>query len=403
MGQPVNEVIYLDNQASTRVDPRVVEAMMPIYDVEYGNVGSSTHSMGMNALEIFEESSQRIAELLGVENPDDIIFTSGATESNNLAVFGACGDEPKRKHVVTVKTEHPATLQPCERLVRHGFEVTYLDVADKDSPCPGLISLDELESAIRKDTILVSVMHANNEIGVVQPLREIAEICERRGVLFHTDATQAVGKIPIDLGAVPVDLFSFSVHKVHGPKGVGALYVRGVDSRIQLTAQVIGGGQQQGIRSGTMNLPGIVALRKTLELAYEDLERASSRTADLRDRLYRRLSDGLTDILGELPVNGPALSDRARRLCGSLNLQFPGIDANSLMTVTDSVAMASGSACASADPQPSHVLTAIGLSMQEIQSSIRLSLGRFNDEAQIDAAADQIIESVHKLRQLQNC
>ena len=398
----MSDIIYLDNQASTRVDPRVVEAMLPIYDVDYGNIGSSTHSIGMSALEIFEESSERIAELLGADTAEDFLFTSGATEANNLAVFGACGDELKRKHVVTVKTEHPAPLRPCERLMRHGFEITYLDVADKDSPCPGLISLDQLEDSIRDDTILVSVMYANNEIGVIQPLKEIGEICQRRGVLFHTDATQAVGKVPFALRDLPVDLFSFSVHKVHGPKGVGALYVRGLDSRIKLTPQVIGGGQQQGFRSGTMNLPCIVGLRETLELAMGN-EVETDRIATLRDRLYERICKGLGRSVGELPVNGPKLADREHRLGGSLNLQFPDINAQSLMTMTDGVAMSSGSACASADPQPSHVLAAIGLNPAEINSSIRLSLGRFNDEAQIDAAADQIVESALKLQKLQSC
>ena len=389
-------IIYLDNQATTRVDPRVVEAMLPVFDQSYANAGSVTHELGLAASDLVEESAESIANCLNARR-SEIVFTSGATESNNLAIRGACLRKRTSGHIITVETEHKAVLDPIAKLEKQGFRVTRLKVVPNGSDDAGLINLDELKNAIAEDTILVSVMMAHNEIGVIQPIREIADICHDRGVLLHTDATQAVGHLRVDVDELGVDLMSFSAHKFYGPKGIGGLYVRRTDRRVRLASQIDGGGQQENRRSGTLNVPGIVGMAAALNLCHAEIQEGTEdgRRRELRDRMYA----GLNSRVGDLPLNGPSLTTPGLRLANNLNCQFPNIDGQSIMSGASEIAISSGSACTSADPDPSHVLAALKLSDDEIQSSLRVSVGRFTTLDEIDSAVDLLVRSVESMRQ----
>lgn len=394
--------IYLDNHSTTRTDPLVAEQVLRAMTEQYGNAGSTSHLFGWDAQELVDQARRTVAAAIGA-SAREIVFTSGATESNNLALRGVC-QRTRRKgdHLISVVTEHKAILDPLARLARQGFQVTLLPVAaqgeDPQNPAPGVgqIDLDQLREAISEQTALVSVMLANNEIGVLQPLREIGEICRAAGVLLHCDATQAVGKLPVDVEQLQVDLMSFSAHKLHGPKGVGALYVRRRQPRVRLESQIDGGGQEFGLRSGTLNVPGIVGFAHALSLCETAAADERPRLRQLRDRLWTRLRD----TLPETQLNGPSLEDPAARLAHNLNCSFPRVDGEALMMSMRDVAVSSGSACTSTNPEPSHVLRALGLSDQRTRSSLRFGLGRFNTEAEIDLAVELIAEAVQRLRKL---
>jgi cysteine desulfurase len=378
--------VYLDHHATTPVDPRVLNAMLPFFGLNFGNAASRAHSFGWAAEKAVEHARKRVAHLAGAQ-PREIVFTSGATESNNLALKGAAEANPARNHFVTVATEHRAVLDPLRHLERQGSRVTVL------APRPdGLLDLDQLRRAILPETLLVSVMHANNEIGVLQPVAEIGAICRERGVLFHCDAAQAFGKVPIDVNALHIDLMSASAHKLYGPKGVGFLYVRRSAPRFQLAAQMDGGGHENGLRSGTLNVPAIVGFGEACAICSREMPEEAARLAALRDQLLARFTAALDGVT----VNGSL----AHRLPGNLNLSFAGVDAESLLMALPDVALSTGSACASGTPEPSHVLRALGVSDELAQSSIRIGLGRFNTEVELDHAAHRLIESVKKLRAL---
>lgn len=392
----VETPIYMDNHSTTRVDPRVIEAMLPCFSQQYGNAGSTSHPFGWDALAAVDAAREAIARAIGAD-PREIVFTSGATESNNLAIRGiADGSRRRGDHVVSVATEHKAILDPLTRLDRRGFEVELLDVAGWDQPVPGLLDPARVAEALRDDTALVSVMLANNEIGVLQPLAEIAAICQARGVVLHCDATQAVGRIPVDVKQLGVDLMSFSAHKLYGPKGVGALYTRRGAPRLRLIPQIEGGGQERGLRSGTLNVPGIVGFGRAVELAEDEREAEAVRLADLR----RQLFDVVTADLDEVSLNGPPLDLPDVRLAGNLNCSFAGVDGEALMMSMRDLAVSSGSACTSANPEPSHVLRALGVSAELSRASLRFGLGRFNTQAEVDVAAGLLIETVRRLRQM---
>jgi cysteine desulfurase len=384
----------MDNHATTRVDPRVVEAMVRCFDETYGNAGSVNHSFGWDARELVDASRETISHAIGAE-PKDIVFTSGATESNNLAIFGVAQRARRRgDHLLSIATEHKAVLDPLARLGRKGFEVTLLDVSQHGSKESGIVSPDEVAGAIRDDTCLVSVMLANNEIGVIHPLEEIGRICKERGVLLHCDATQGVGKLPVDVERLGIDLMSFSGHKMYGPKGIGALYVRRRNPSVRLEPQIVGGGQESGRRSGTLNVPGIVGLAKAMELSLLEMDAESERLGMLRDRLFA----GLIEKIDGVELNGPALDADGLRLPGNLNVSFAGVDGEALLMSTRRLAVSSGSACTSEDPTPSHVLQALGLDDDTTRSSIRFGLGRFNTAAEVERAIDMIAESAKRLR-----
>jgi cysteine desulfurase len=397
----VSQRVYLDNQSTTRVDPRVVDAMLPYFTDAYGNTGSVSHAFGWEAADAVKSATAQIAKWLGAR-PTEIIFTSGATESNNLALFGAAGTRRRRgNHIVSVVSEHKALLDPLAELARRDFEITLLPITPQHIPQAGSvvggITADQVAAAIRDDTLLVSIMLANNEIGLIQPLAEIGALCKERGVLLHTDAAQAVGKIPIDVEALGVDLLSFSGHKIYGPRGIGALYVRRRNPHVHLAPQIVGGGQQLGLRSGTLNVPGIVGLATAVAICCEELESESARLADLRDALFTGLCKKVAGVI----LNGPPLADRQLRLAGNLNVQFEYVDGESLMMSTGGVlAVSSGSACTSANPEPSHVLRALGLSDDAVRSSLRFGLGRFTTADQIEFAVDQIASAAARLRSM---
>jgi cysteine desulfurase len=487
--------IYLDNHATTRVDPRVVEAMLPFFSETYGNAGSVSHSFGWEAKAAVDAARESIAAGIGAE-PTEIVFTSGATESNNLAIRGLAERQRGNKtHLVSVTTEHKAVLDPLRRLSRRGFKVTLLDVAQQSrdqwsrpehsrdqwsrSPPelaqPGWLDPGKVADAIDPETLLVSVMLANNEIGILQPIREIAAICNKRGVLLHCDATQAVGKLPVDVRELGVDLLSFSAHKIYGPKGVGALFVRkgtATTSRgivpgattgrgyvegattgrgfvegattgrgfvegattgrgfaegettgrgyvpVRLEALIDGGGQEGGLRSGTLNVPGIVGFAKALELCRTEMSSESLRLSALRERLWNNLVRLVPDVMlngpqwytpgatigwsnrGPTATAGQASSGTPIRLPGNLNCSFPGVNGEALMMSMKTVAVSSGSACTSANPEPSHVLLTLGLGEDLTRASLRFGIGRFNTEEEIDFAASAVAESVRKLRAL---
>jgi cysteine desulfurase len=394
------QVVYMDNHATTRVDPRVVEAMLPYFDATYGNP-HSVHAAGHEARDAVDAGRQSIAQAIGTELTE-IVFTSGATESNNLAIRGVAERERRRgNHLVSVATEHKAVLDPLARLARRGYDVTLLDVEQHDSPRAGRLDPQKVADAIRDDTCLVSVMLANNEIGVIQPLAEIAAVCKARGVLLHCDATQAVGKIPVDVRSLDVDMMSFTAHKIYGPKGIGALYLRRRDPIVRLEPQIAGGGQQEGRRSGTLNVPGIIGFAAALQLCLDELPSEILRLAALRNRLAAELLDQLDTV----QVCGPALDSHyddntPTRLPGNLNVSFSNVDGEALLLAMGNLAVSSGAACTSTDPEPSHVLRAIGFSEDEARSSLRFGLGRFNDAADVDFAVERVVEAVRKLRKL---
>jgi cysteine desulfurase len=388
--------VYMDNQATTRVDPQVVEAMAPWWTEHYGNPGSVSHAFGWEAKEAVDDATNRIAAALGAR-PREIIYTSGATESNNLALMGAARHHRRRgNHIVSVVTEHKSVLDPLARLASQDFEVTLLDVAGHAEPCPGLIDLHHFEASLRDDTALVSVMLANNEIGLIQPLAAIGRICKEHGILLHCDAAQAVGRIPLDVQQLQVDLLSFSGHKIYGPRGIGVLYVRRRAPHVRLEPLIFGGGQQQGLRSGTLNVPAIVGLAKAVELCDAELTAESERLAQLRQRLYDGIVAGLTDV----HLNGPSLDDAAVRLVGNLNLGFDYVDGEALMMSMGTLAVSSGSACTSESPEPSHVLRALGLNDDRVRGSLRFGLGRFNTDEDVNRAVNDVVESVKRLRKL---
>lgn len=379
--------IYLDNHATTPLDPRVLEAMMPYLTTQFGNAASRNHSFGWAAEEAVEKARKQIADLIGA-SPKEIVFTSGATESDNLAIKGVAEMYAERgNHIITVATEHKAVLDTCKKLEKNGYQVTYLPVQPD-----GLIDLDMLRDAITDKTILISVMYANNEIGVIQPVAEIGKIAKEKGVLFHTDAVQAVGKIPVNVIRDNIDLMSISAHKIYGPKGVGALYVRRKNPRVQLTAQMDGGGHERGMRSGTLNVPGIVGLGKACEICQQEMPEEMVRMARLRDRL----KDKLLDSLDEVYING----SMEHRLPNNLNVSFAFVEGESLLMGINDIAVSSGSACTSATLEPSYVLKALGKGDDLAHSSIRFGIGRFNTEEEIDYVGNRVVEVVNKLREL---
>jgi cysteine desulfurase len=400
MPSDAQPIVYMDNHATTRVDPRVVAAMLPYFDTKYGNP-HSVHAAGQEARDVIEAARLSIATAIGADSKE-IVFTSGATESNNLAIRGVAERDRRRgNHLVSVATEHKAVLDPLERLARRGYDITLLDVEQHDSPRAGWLDPQKVADAIRDDTCLVSVMLANNEIGVIQPLAEIAAVCKARSNLLHCDATQAVGKIPVDVARLNVDLMSFTAHKIYGAKGIGALYVRKRDLIVRLDPQITGGGQQEGRRSGTLNVPGIVGFAKALELCIEELTNESARLAELRNQLAAALSEQLADVR----LCGPALDLRyddgmPLRLPGNLNLSFGNVDGEALLLAMGNLAVSSGAACTSTDPEPSHVLRALGFSDDEARSSLRFGLGRFNDAADVAFAIERVVEAVRRLRKL---
>ena len=386
-GHGVKLPIYMDNHATTPVDPRVVQEMLPYFTEKFGNAASRNHSFGWEAEEAVEQARERIAKLIGA-TPKEIIFTSGATESDNLAIKGVAEMyKEKGNHIITAVTEHKAVLDTCKRMEKNGFRVTYMPV-QKD----GLIDLDELKRAIDDKTILVSIMAANNEIGVLQPVAEIGKLCKERGVIFHTDSTQAVGKVPMDVTKMGIDLASISAHKMYGPKGVGALYVRRKNPRVQLVAQMDGGGHERGMRSGTLEVPNIVGLGKACEIATNEMPQESCRMAGLRNRLR----DKIMGSLDEVYING----NMDQRLPNNLNISFAYVEGESLLMGINDIAVSSGSACTSATLEPSYVLKALGTGDELAHSSIRFGLGRFNTEAEVDYVADKVIDVVKRLREL---
>jgi cysteine desulfurase len=391
---PLHQPIYMDNHATTRLDPRVLEAMLPYFTATFGNPGSTTHAFGHAAKEAVDSARQQIAEAVGA-SPKEIVFTSGATESNNLAIKGIAARLADRgRHIVSVATEHPSVLDPLATLARTGYEITLLPVTQAPSERAGLIDVDQVAAALRDDTILVSVMLANNEIGTIQPVAEIGRLCRQQGVLLHTDATQAVGKIPVNVEQLHVDLMSFTAHKIYGPKGIGALWVRRGRPPVRLTPLVDGGGQEGGLRSGTLNVPGIVGFARALQMCMDDLPRESTRLRGLRDRLY----SGLPAAFSGVCLNGPALSPPELRLPGNLNMSFAYIDGEALLLELRDVALSSGSACTSADPEPSYVLRALGLADDVVRGSVRFGLGRFNTAEEVEFTIARVAETVAKLR-----
>ncbi len=379
--------IYMDNHATSPLDPRVLEAMMPFFTSKFGNAASRNHSFGWEAEQAVDIAREQIAKLIGA-TAKEIIFTSGATESDNLAIKGIAEMYRERgNHIITQVTEHKAVLDTCKRLEKYGYRVTYLPVK-----ADGLIDIEDLKRAIDDKTILVSIMAANNEIGVLQPIREIGKICHEKGVIFHTDAVQAVGKVPFNVINDNVDVASISAHKLYGPKGVGALYVRRRNPRVQIAAQIDGGGHERGMRSGTLNVPGIVGLGKACAIASEEMDSEAAYLRGLRDRLKAKFESELDYI----HVNGTM----EHHLPGNLNVSFVYVEGESLLMGINDVAVSSGSACTSATLEPSYVLKALGLGDDVAHSSIRFGLGRFNTQAEVDYVADKVIDIVKKLREL---
>jgi len=379
--------IYMDNHATTPVDPRVLETMLPYFNEKFGNAASRNHAFGWVAEEGVEEARAQVAQIINA-TPKEIVFTSGATESDNLAIKGVAGMyREKGNHIITQVTEHKAVLDTCKRLEKEGCEVTYLPV-EKD----GRINLDDLRRAITTKTILITIMYANNEIGVIQPVAEIGKIAKEKGVFFHVDGVQAVGKIPVDVQKDGIDLLSISAHKLYGPKGVGALYVRRKNPRVQLTAIIDGGGHERGMRSGTLNVPGIVGLGKACELCRLEMAEESERLRGLRDRL----KNGIMGKLDETYING----SMEYRLPHNINISFAYVEGESLLMGINDVAVSSGSACTSATLEPSYVLKALGVGEDLAHTSIRFGLGRFNTVEEVDYVANRVVETVERLREL---
>ncbi|MEI6669348.1 MAG: IscS subfamily cysteine desulfurase [Acidobacteriota bacterium] len=379
--------IYFDNHATTPVDPRVLDVMLPYFREQFGNAASRNHQYGWEAEEAVELARKQVADLIGA-TAKEIVFTSGATESDNLAIRGAAlMYREKGDHIITAVTEHKAVIDTCKRLEKEGFRVTYLPVG-KD----GLVDLDQLRAAVTDKTTLITIMTANNEIGVLQPIAEIGAIAKERGMLFHTDAVQAVGKVPFDVMAANVHMASISAHKMYGPKGVGALYVRRRNPRVLLTPIIEGGGHERGMRSGTLNVPGIAGFGKAAELCRLEMAADAAHARGLRDRL----SQALHRHLDHLSING----SMEHRLPGSLNISFAYVEGESLLMGINDVAVSSGSACTSASLEPSYVLKALGAGDEMAHSSIRFGLGRFNTEEEVDYVADKLVGVVRKLREM---
>ncbi len=379
--------IYLDNNATTRCDPRVVEAMLPFFTERYGNSASRNHVFGWEAEEVIDNSRDQIAAVIGAGGKE-IIFTSGATESNNLAIKGVAAMYRKKgNHIITQVTEHKAVIDPCKRLERDGFKVTFLPVDNF-----GRIRIEELAAAMTDQTILVSIMAANNEIGTLQPLAEIGKLCKQKGVLFHTDATQAVGKIPVDVQAMGIDLLSMTAHKMYGPKGIGALYVRKKDPRVRLEATIDGGGHERGMRSGTLAVQNIVGLAVACDICRREMAEEAKREISLRNRLHQRITDKLSDVY----LNGHP----TERLPGNLNLSFAFVEGEGLMMGIKEICVSSGSACTSASLEPSYVLKALGVGDELAHSSLRFGIGRFTTVEEVDYVADDVVRAVNKLREM---
>ena len=379
--------LYLDNHATTRVDPRVLDAMLPYFTELFGNAASRNHEFGWAAEQAVDKARKQIADLIGA-SPKEIVFTSGATESDNLAIKGVAEMyAEKGNHIITAATEHKAVLDTCKKLEKHGYRVTYLPVM-----ADGLVDLDMLREAITDKTILVTIMYGNNEIGVLQPVAEIGKICREKGVLFHTDAVQAIGKVPVNVDADKIDIMSITAHKMYGPKGVGALYVRRRNPRVQLTAQMDGGGHERGMRSGTLNVTGIVGLGEACAICHREMAEEMPRIKALRDRLRTKLEAGLDEVY----LNG----SWEHRLPNNLNMSFAYVEGESLLMGINDIAVSSGSACTSATLEPSYVLKALGLGDDIAHSSIRFGIGRFNTEEEIDYVADRLIDVVTRLREL---
>jgi len=379
--------IYMDNHATTPMDPRVLEEMLPYFREKFGNAASRNHSFGWVAEEGVETARERVAKLIGAATKE-IIFTSGGTESDNLAIKGVAEMyKEKGNHIITAVTEHKAVLDSCKRLEKNGYRVTYLPI-QKD----GLIDLEDLKHAMDDKTILVTIMAANNEIGVIQAIAEIGKLCHERGVIFHTDAAQAVGRMPIDVIKQNIDLASISGHKMYGPKGTGALYVRRKNPSVQISAIIDGGGHERAMRSGTLNVPGIVGLGKACAIATEEMPHESCRLAGLRNRLKDRIMNRLDGCY----ING----SMEHRLPGNLNVSFADVEGESLLMGINDVAVSSGSACTSAMVEPSYVLKALGTGDDLAHSSIRFGIGRFNTDAEVDYVADRVVETVQRLREV---
>lgn len=379
--------IYLDNNATTRCDPRVVEAMLPYFSDRYGNAASRNHVYGWEAEEVVDNSRDQIAAVIGAGGKE-IIFTSGATESNNLAIKGVAAMYRKKgNHIITQVTEHKAVIDPCKRLERDGYQVTFLPVDEF-----GRVRLNDLAAAMTDQTILVSIMAANNEIGTLQPIAEIGKLCKQKGVLFHTDATQAVGKVPIDVQAMGIDLLSMTAHKLYGPKGIGALYVRKKDPRVRLEAMIDGGGHERGMRSGTLAVQNIVGLAVACDICRREMPEESKREIALRNRLHQRITDRLSDV----HLNGHP----TERLPGNLNLSFAFVEGEGLMMGIKDICVSSGSACTSASLEPSYVLKALGVGDELAHSSLRFGIGRFTTVEEVEHVADEVVRAVNKLREM---
>jgi cysteine desulfurase len=380
--------IYMDNHATTPMDERVLEAMLPYFREKFGNSGSRNHSFGWEAEAAVDHAREQVAGLIGAKSKE-IIFTSGATESDNLALKGVAEFyREKGNHIITAPTEHKAILDTCKALERKGLaQVTYVPVDER-----GLVDPDDIRKAITDKTILISIMHANNEIGTIQPLHEIGKLAKEKGILFHTDATQGVGKLPVDVEAMGIDLMSFSAHKMYGPKGIGGLYVRARSPRVRLTPMLDGGGQERGMRSGTLNVPGIVGLGKACQICAEEMDRENERLLRLREKLRQ----GIMGELDEVYLNGHPM----QRLPGNLNLSFAFVEGESLLMGLKDIAVSSGSACTSATLEPSYVLKALGVGDDLAHTSIRFGLGRFNTEEDVDYVANRVVSEVRRLREM---
>ena len=380
--------IYLDNHATTPVDPRVLDAMLPYFSDRYGNAASKSHAFGWEAEAAVDTAREQIARLIGATSPREIVITSGATESDNLALKGVADSyRDKGSHIVTCVTEHKAVLDSCKVLQKHGFQVTYLPVRSD-----GLIDLGRLQESLTDKTILISLMAANNEIGTINPLNEIGRLAKEKNILFHTDATQGVGKIPINVEQMGIDLLSLTAHKMYGPKGVGALYVRSSKPRVKLTPFIDGGGHERGMRSGTLNVPGIVGLGKACEISQLEMGAEAERLIALRERLR----EGIQSQLDEVYINGHPL----QRLPGNLNMSFAYVEGESLLMGLKEIAVSTGSACTSASLEPSYVLKALGVTDELAYSAIRFGLGRFNTEEEIDFTVKRVVEEVRRLREI---